>query len=66
MESFTIVDLTLHAATLCCHCRNLGRPKDDSSREQGDSFVHQLTKGTFDRCKADQVWVLIRRIEEVK
>lgn len=65
MMTLTIVDLTLHAATICHQCRSSGRPNDESSQEQGDVFVHRPGSG-YENCRADQIWVLIRKMENAK
>ena len=63
MKTYTIVDLTLHAAATCQMCRTVGRPLDQTDQEHGDQFVHEYVGGKFQRCNADQVWSLIRRLE---
>lgn len=56
----TIVDLVLHASSLCQFCRQGQRPRDESDQEHGNQFTH-APGGT--KCGADQVWVLIRQLE---
>ena len=63
MKTVTIVDLALHAASICHNCRSLGRPIDE---EHGDSFRHKGTQGVTVTCKADQIWSLIRYLEPQK
>ena len=60
-----IVDLALHAASICQFCRQGQRPFDDSDNEHGDAFRHrrQSTPNQSDECSASQIWVLIRRME---
>lgn len=65
----TIVDLALHAATLCHNCRTLGRPHDDSDQEHGDQFSHPNDGAQGAKrypCSADQIWGLIRKLENQK
>lgn len=62
----TIVDLALHAASICSVCRSHGRPRDDSDQEHGDQFSHRLVPGKLERCRADQIWALIRKFENTK
>lgn len=63
--SLTIVDLTLHAASICQFCRQGTRPADESDQEHGDSFYHHRAASivTAHRCQAEAIWVLIRRLE---
>ncbi len=60
----TPVDLALHAASLCRFCRSGERPSDESSpQDQGDVFVHRRSATSAIKCEADQIWVLIRKLE---
>lgn len=62
----TIVDLALHAASICNMCRAHGRPSDESDNEHGDLFYHRFdNKATAPRCMAEQIWGLIRKLERV-
>lgn len=65
MTRLTIVDLTLHAASICSLCRQGTRPRDDSDQEHGDQFTHDTPGGKYKSvgCGACQIWVLIRRLE---
>lgn len=60
--SLTIADLALHAASICHLCRQGTRPIDQSDQDHGDLFYHRPTV-TANRCKAEAIWVLIRRLE---
>lgn len=65
-RTFTIVDLTLRAAAMCHFCRQGNRPIDESDQEHGDKFVHSIKSSQgpkFGKCDADQLWVLIRKLE---
>lgn len=59
----TIVDLALHAASVCRLCRDQGRPIDLSDQEHGDQFRHPYGISKTNPCGADQIWVLIRKLE---
>lgn len=66
--NFGVVDLALHAASICPYCRQGVRPTDTSDREGGDVLEHPNVAGSrgANRCHAEQIWVLIRRLEEPK
>jgi hypothetical protein len=40
MRQLSIVDLVLHAASLCQYCRSGQRPKYEYSQEQGAEVSH--------------------------
>lgn len=63
MNQLTVVDLALHAASICGLCRDMGRPLDESRFDQGDVFTHRSSGISATPCQALQIWVLIRRIE---
>ncbi len=67
MIRLTIVDLALHAASTCPQCRQGSRPMDMSDQVHGDFFTHETPgeKSKSVGCSAAQIWVLIRRLEEM-
>lgn len=58
-----IVDLALHAASICSYCRQGTRPADETDQEHGDLFFHRESPQRAERCRAEQIWALIRRLE---
>ncbi len=59
----TNIDLALYASSICNNCRDEGRPADESSQDQGDVFVHRRGPREAVKCRADQIWGLIRRLD---
>jgi hypothetical protein len=62
-KNVTVVDLAMHAASVCRSCLNEGRPSDESCQDQGDVWVHRRTPSSAVNCQAHQIWTLIRRLE---
>lgn len=61
--TISLVDVILHAASRCHICRTYGRPIDETDQEHGDLFFHKLPPGKSERCRAEQIWALIRDLE---